>query len=182
MIDPETLALQAYRELPLEFPEVRTSPPSGVPAVVHVPVVLWLEPGQWRPLSASASVPGLSATITARPVRVEWDMGGVGDDGPVSCEGPGTPYEEGDVAGLTMAELEGRARGLWDCYHLYRVSSREDITGDPAEVYEAEATLVWEVSWSASDGSGGPLPDVGRSTTFAMQVGEIQTLNVAVEE
>lgn len=184
MIDPQTLALQAYRELPLEYPAVRTWPPVGVPAIVHVPVVLWLDAVQWRPLSATASVPGLSATITATPVRVEWDMGGMpgDDDGPVTCEGPGTPYDESAVAGSTLVELEARAPYLWDCFHLYRVSSREEITGDAAEQYQAEATLVWEVSWSATDGSGGPLPDVERSTTFPMVVGEIQVLNTVVGE
>jgi hypothetical protein len=182
MIDPETLSLQAYRELPLEFPAVRTFPPAGEPAIVHVPVVMWLDEAQWQPRTATASVPGLAATITATPVSVEWDMGGVDDDGPVTCDGPGTPFEYDEVARLTLTEWEDRAPGLWDCWHVYRVTPREEITGNPAEVYQAEATMAWEVSWSATDGSGGQLPDVERSTSFAMTVGEVQALNTVVDE
>jgi hypothetical protein len=67
VVDAATLARQAYRELPLLYPQPHTAPPTNVSQLVGVRTWFWVEPGQWQPRAASAAVPGLSATVTATP-------------------------------------------------------------------------------------------------------------------
>ena len=54
------------------------------------------EPMSWEPVSATATIGGITATTTATPLRVEWDTGnlngstGDGDLRYWTCDGPGT--------------------------------------------------------------------------------------------
>jgi hypothetical protein len=158
-IDGATLARQARRSLPLVFPGVETSPPYDRSQLVHLATWLWVANDSWQPRSATASVPGLSATVTATPERVEWSMG---DGSTEICAGPGTAYdpEKADDAQSTY------------CSHTFERAS----TTEPDGVYRARATMWWRVTWAASDGSTGSLPDVVRFTDFTLHVGEAQAL------
>ncbi len=147
------LAVMARAEVILEFPEPQANPPVDAEQLVGVKTWLWVDQAGWQPASATATVPGLSATVTATPVATEWKMG---DGKTVHCEGPGTPYTDG-------------ARTT-DCGHLYSVAS----TGRTGGVYDAAVTVVWSVRWSATDGTGGDLGTLRRTTPFQLQVGERQ--------
>ncbi len=161
-VDPLVLAQRALRQLPLAGPSVATSPPPERDQLVNLATWLWVD-GGWEPLSATASVPGVSVTVTATPTLVEWAMG-TGDS--VLCDGPGTAYDPG------RREEEQST----DCSYTYRRSS----AGQPGERYPVTATQTWSVSWSASGmAGGGDLGAVSRSTEFSLRVAEGQALVTA---
>jgi len=158
-IDSGTLARQAWKQLPLVFPTPHTSPDRGSPQYAGLPSWLWISSADWQPRSATASVPGLSATVTATPSRVDWDMG---DGRPSEQCGQGTAYDPARPA---------RDQST-DCSHTYADASSTRADG----VFHAVATMWWTVSWQATDGSQGTLPDVFRTTTFDLRVDEIEAL------
>jgi hypothetical protein len=153
------LAYEASRELPLPYPRPALSPAIGTDQLVGLSTWLWLEPGSWATLEATASVPGLSATATAAPTRVRWDMG---DGTTVTCNGPGVPYDPArdDDAQST------------DCKHTYqRVSA-----GEPGGAYTATVSIDWAIGWSATNGEGGTLHGTTRGTSFPVPVAERQAV------
>jgi hypothetical protein len=153
------LAYEAARELPLTHPRPATSPAIGTDHLVGLSTWLWLEPGSWDTLTATASVPGLSATATATPTVVRWDMG---DGTTVTCEGPGVPYDP---------NLDAAAQST-DCSHTYQHVSADQPDG----AYAATVTVDWAISWSATNGEGGTLPGTSRGTTFPVTVAERQAV------
>src|SRR4051812_48181738 len=152
-IDPATLARRAFNELPLIYPRPRTAPPATAKQLVGVRTWLWVDPGDWQTMSASAAIPGLSASVTAQPTHTIWEMG---DGSTVTCEGPGTPYDPDrpDVDQST------------ECSHVYQ----HDGT------YTVLATIEWSVTWSATNGAGGNLGTVQRSTQFPLTVEQRQAV------
>lgn len=157
---PEELARRAYRQLTLAVPVIRTSPAVAVPQLVRVPTWLWVDQGVWTPRSRTAAVPGLSATATARPVRVRWSMG---DGDTVECRGPGTPFR----AGVAQA-----AAASPDCGHTYLRPS----AGEPGGRFPVTATVEWSVSW-AGGGQAGTLPALTSTSSATLRVTEAQALN-----
>lgn len=153
IITPGTLALQALKELPLLYPRPRTAPPATVKQVVGIRTWMWVDPADWHPISATAAIPGLAATVTAQPTKVIWSMG---DGSTVTCDGPGTVYDP------TKPDSEQHS----DCSHTYQ----HDGT------YDARATIVWGVTWTATNGAGGALGNVQRSTQFAITVEQRQAV------
>jgi hypothetical protein len=153
------LAYEASRELPLPHPRPATSPAIGADQLVGLSTWLWLEPGSWATLDATASVPGLSATATAIPTRVRWDMG---DGTVVTCDGPGVAYDPArdDEAQST------------DCKHTYQHVS----AGEPSGAYAATVAVEWAITWSATNGQGGTLPGTSRGTSFPVPVAERQAV------
>ena len=153
------LAYEASRELQLPHPRPALSPAIGTDQLVGLPTWLWLEPGSWATLDATASVPGLSATAIATPVQVSWDMG---DGTVVRCAGPGVPY---DLARDDDAQST-------DCQHTYQHVS----AGEPSGTYTATVSVDWAITWSATNGQGGTLPGTTRGTSFAVPVAERQAV------
>jgi hypothetical protein len=153
IITPGTLANQALKELPLLYPRPRMAPPTTVKQVVGIRTWMWVDPADWHSLSATAQVPGLAATVTATPTKTIWDMG---DGSTVTCNGPGTVYDP------TKPDAQQRS----DCSHTYQ----HDGT------YNVRATIVWSVSWTATNGAGGNLGLVQRSTQFTITVEQRQAI------
>ncbi len=160
-IDAAELAAEAYRELPLVYPDPQTSPDIWMDQLVAVPTWLWVSPSEWQTRSATASAGGLSATVTATPDRMIWTMG---DGSKVVCHGPGVAYDP---------SLPDGAQSTY-CSHTYRRSS----AGQPEERFPVSVVLVWTVRWSATDGSGGALPEAWRGTQFSLRVAEAQAVRV----
>jgi len=156
------LVQQAYRYLPLPAPRIGVNPPTGRDQLVNLPSWLWIAPQTWGARSATASVPGLSATATATPVSVTWTMG---DGHQVVCRGPGTPYRPGDPPGAASP----------DCGYTYRSSS----AGQPGERYRVSATTRWRITWTATGviNTSGTLPDLLRTSSIGLRVAEVQTIN-----
>ncbi|MEY2463167.1 MAG: hypothetical protein QOH64_1305 [Acidimicrobiaceae bacterium] len=153
LVDAITLARQAYRELPLLYPDPHTSPPFNTPQLVGMRTWLWIDEAQWHDQSATAAVLGLSATATAHPTKVIWDLG---DGTTVTCLGPGIAYDT----------ARPPAEQHTDCSHVYQRSGAYDVT----------ATIVWEVTWTASNGAGGSLAPLQRGTGFPVPVEQRQAV------
>lgn len=157
-VSPAELAQRAVELLRLEGPDIGMAPEAGRSGLVGLPVWLWtaVAPRTWGPVSATASVPGLSVTATARAQRITWSMG---DGHSVTCTGPGTPYRE-----------SLGARRSPDCGHVYAQPS----TTEPGGTYRVRATTTWRVIWAGGGDSG--VITVTRSSSTALEIGELQVL------
>ncbi len=156
---PRGLAEEALAYTPVPRPEPITSPKDWS-TIVNFPT--WLAVADWSPATAEAAVSGLATTVVATPERAVWDMG---DGTLVVCAGPGRRYD------YAVPDDEQRS----DCAHTYRTSSAGAGADD---VYEAGVTVVYHVTWSATDGSGGDLGELPVTRRFPMRVGEVQALVV----
>ncbi len=152
------LAQQAVRLLRLSGPDIGMAPRPGSTGLVGLPVWLWTAatPTTWGPSSATASVPGLSVTATARAARIVW---GMGDGHSVTCANPGTPY----------AETLG-AKASPTCGYVYAISS----AAQPGAKYKVTATTTWNVTW-VGGGQTGALT-VTRASATQVSIGEMQVL------
>jgi hypothetical protein len=142
------LARQAFASFEAATPVPEFSPTTSV---VGVQTWLWLHSG-WASKSATASVPGLSATVTAQPTRVVWSMG---DGGRTVCDGPGKAWDPNQPDAST------------DCSYTYPVAGHFTVT----------VTVYFETSWSASDGTAGQLAAITGRTNVPVTVDEIQAVN-----
>ncbi|MDG4764468.1 hypothetical protein O7632_10180 [Solwaraspora sp. WMMD406] len=156
VVSPAVLARQAWARLDLPSVVIRMNP-SGE-QLVNLPVWLALEEGSWRSQSATASVPGVSVTATARPVGASWSMG---DGTTVTCEGPGTPWASG----------ADPAKASPDCGHVYRRSS----AAAPGGAYTVMVTVTWEVTWAGA-GQSGTVPALTTSGQVQARVQESQAV------
>jgi hypothetical protein len=154
VVDAPTLARQAFRILPLDYPVPSTAPPRTARQLAGVRTWLWIDPADYRPVSATVEVPGLSVTATARPTNVRWNMGS--DPDPVRCDGPGTAYDPRRPDGEQTT----------NCSYVFQRSG--DVT--------VVVRIDWEVAWTATDGSGGTLPAVTRGVSFAVPVDQRQAI------
>ena len=148
-------ALLAREMLPLPDPDVITSPPAGRPQLVGVATWLRVD-SDWLPAAATATLGGVSATVTATPTKVVWEPG---DGTPaITCTGPGLAFDP------------GRPEATSDCTHTY---TRR--TADGAH-HDLTATITYDVAWTATDGTGEALDPVTRTTTIPITVDEAQAL------
>jgi hypothetical protein len=160
-VAPGVLAARARRFLPLPAPRIQTSPPPGRDQLVGLRTWLWVDRATFEVRSATASVPGVSATVTAVPVAVTWTMG---DGSRVVCRGPGTPYDPGRAEAAQQPS----------CAHTYRRSS----AGQPGGRFTVTAATTWQLTWAArGQPGGGTLPPLARTSQVSLRVAEVQALN-----
>jgi hypothetical protein len=159
---PAQLAAQAINQLPIRGPMIGIAPDQNGAGLVGLPVWMWstVTPQTWGPISATASVPGLSVTATARAQRIVWDMGDATrttSSHTVVCTNPGTPYktEYGRAPSPTCGLAAGYARPS---------NPRFTVT----------ATTTWHVTW-AGGGASGTL-DVTRASTTTIDIDELQVV------
>ncbi|WP_327591316.1 hypothetical protein OHA25_60290 (plasmid) [Nonomuraea sp. NBC_00507] len=163
-MNPEAVAQQALRQLNLPLPAVRTAPPRGSTpqqpdGTVGLRHYFWVDQTQWVPQRSRVTVAGVSAEVTAIPTTLTITPG----DGPAhSCQGPGTPYDP----------AKGPDQQDTRCSHLYTTSSAHQ----PGAAYRTAVSVQWTATWVASDGTGGALPPVTRTTAFALRIAEGQAL------
>ncbi|MEV8515880.1 hypothetical protein [Dactylosporangium sp. NPDC051484] len=156
VVSPAVLARQARARLDLPAAVIKTNPPGD--QLVNLPVWLALEPTSWKSQSATASVPGVSVTATARPVQASWSMG---DGTTVSCAGPGTVWSAGTDP----------VKASPDCGHIYRRSSAAAAGG----IYTVKVTVIWEVTWAGA-GQSGSVPGLTTTGQARTRVQESQTV------
>ena len=142
------LARQAFSSFQVATPVPRFSPAQSV---VGAATWLWLDQG-WASRSVTASVPGLSATVTAEPSRVVWDMG---DGDQTVCDGPGKAWDPNQPNATTY------------CSYTYPVAGHFTVT----------VTVYYATTWSASDGTAGQLAAITGRTSVPVTVNEIQAVN-----
>jgi len=149
---PAQLALQAVQGLPLPVFAVRLNPaPSR--QLLALPTWMWVNRSVWTARSATASVPGLSVTATARPTKM---LVATGDGATVTCRGPGTPWRPGNDPHAASPT----------CGHTYTRPG----------TYRVSVTVTWSVSW-AGGGASGTVPAVTTTSTRVVEVSESQALN-----
>ena len=151
----ERSVTEARRRLVLDAPRPRFNPPGA--QLVGLPTWLWVD-NPWFEQTATAAVGGISATVHARPVGVDWDTG---DGGSVLCD-------RGEVYDPTRPSRSQSSR----CTHVFQYSS----TGRPGGVYNMRAIQRWVAWWTSSTGGGGPLGILSSSATAAIHVLELQAL------
>lgn len=154
---PRQLALTARSRLTLPEPHIQTSP--ATTQLVGLPTWLWVDRASWNPRSATASVPGVSVTVTATPVSATWSLG---DGATVNCQGPGTPFTVGNDPQAASP----------DCGHTYRESS----AGRPDEAFPSSTTVRWTIAWSGG-GQSGTFADMITTASAAFRVAESQAIN-----
>lgn len=152
----EVAADRVRRLLPR--PEVRFAPPADA---MIVNFETWMAVQPVADVSATASIPGLSATVVARPVRIEWATGSTaqGDPAVIECA----------LWGSTDNAADG-------CVWTPRFPSVEAVTGSDDYRYHGSVSVVWAISWSATDSSRGTLGELATSTPTSIAVREIQTI------
>ncbi|MEV6270736.1 hypothetical protein AB0L64_26480 [Kribbella sp. NPDC051936] len=155
VVDPVTLVYQAVGEMQLGPPLIKTAPDAGQVGLVNIPVWLWVTKSEntWGPIVRSASVPGLSVTVTAQVKAVNWAMG---DGKTVRCEGPGTPYDSS--MGVKASPT---------CGHRYVKTSRELANCK----YPVTATAQWDITWQSTLGDSGQISMTQQAAT-QLRIGE----------
>jgi len=157
---PSTLGLQAASQLQLPASIVSTSPAASN-LTVNVPTWLWVDRRAWQDMSATASAGPVSATATAMPYKVVWDMG---NGSQITCYGPGTPW----TANAPAADPSG-------CSYTYSQSS----ANQPDGTFAISTTVYWHVTWTSKGAPGGGdlglLP--GPSTRTTVDVQEVHAIN-----
>ena len=134
--------------------------PSPGRLLVNFPTWLRLTSG-WRTITASASVAGISATVTAKPESVQWEMG---DGTTVTCHSAGAAY---DAHLSWQANLTAR-----DCGYSYPTSS----SGSAGGRYSVTVTVHYAVTWTSNAGGGGSLGGYDRKASTKVAVGQIESL------
>ena len=157
---PVDVARVAYQKVAslVPDPEVAFSPPVDK-MIVNFETWLGITPSP--PITATATIPGLSATVTAEPTDIEWTTGShvAGDTTTISCQ----PW------GSTESAQDG-------CSWTPAYPSVEKVTGTTDQHYHGTVTIVWQVTWEATNGAQGSLGELRTTTPIEMVVQEIQTI------
>jgi hypothetical protein len=134
--------------------------PSGGKAIVNLESWLWIDPAQWPPTSATATAGGITATATATPQYVVWDMG---DGNSMNCNGPGVAYN------TSIPDQDQSTT----CGYTYQETSASGP-------FRITAAIEYDVTWKAVGVvGGGELGDIpGLPTMIPITVDEIGTVTV----
>ena len=159
---PGQVGQTAEADLNLPAPTVSTAP-SGGKAIVNLESWLWIDPADWTPITKSATADGITATATATPVSVVWDMG---DGNQVTCNGPGVAYN------TNIPDQDEST----NCGYTYQETS----ASGPDQKFTITTAIEYDVRWTSVGvvGSGDLGIILGASTPTAVTVDEIGTVTV----
>lgn len=156
---PQLLRRLKSRELPAPVPVFEHLDSEFGWAYVTVPLDFRAGEGSWRPVSVTASIGPLWATVTARPVSLTFDPGDPANPAPVSCAGDGP-----------IAEYVAAAPGA--CSYTYvNASSTSPVDG---QHFATSLATAWEISWTSSTGAGGALDGFETTATAPLAVAEVK--------
>jgi hypothetical protein len=155
LVDPAVLAGRALGQMQLVKADANIAPGPNFHTYVHIDNWLWVPASQWRSLDLTVSAGPTSVTVTAAPVRVEWDMG----TETVECPDAGRVWKKG------MTEAAKTS-----CSYVYE--SIENPTGD---THNVSAQIVHAVTWTCSGACLTPSGDLGE---IAAPAGETTTIEV----
>ncbi len=165
-VDPYAVALQAENSLNLPSPTISFNPPTN--AVVNLPTWLWIDAALWHPYAVSATVGAVTATATATPTSVTWNLG---DGDALNCDGPGTAYQ---------TDLPSSAQET-ACSYTYPTTSQGQPAsdGNPDDgAFRVTATVAWQVAWTAQGApGGGNLPSLTTTSAASLRVEQVQSVN-----
>ena len=154
------LIQQAKGEANLATPSIDLNPPGD--QIVNYRSWLWLLQGQWTAVVASATAGGVTATVTAAPIKVVFSTG---DGGSVTCAGPGMAYDSSKPADEQSTY----------CSYVWHTSS----ASQPGLAYRVTATIYYAVTTTVH-GAANPTPNLGivasPAGAVAVRVAEVETL------
>lgn len=152
--DPVAVARRSVANLSLKTVTPGSTPlEPGSISIVGIPTWMWAENANaLGTVTDTASVPGLSLTMTAKLSGVTWDMG---DGTVIECEGTGTKWSPDLGTGDSPT-----------CGHTYTTQGTRTVT----------STAHWSVTWRASTGQTGVI-DRDLASTSTIRVGEVQVIN-----
>jgi hypothetical protein len=163
-VNPAVLAQQALATIRFPKPSGDRSPNTflryqGFPfSYVNLWTFFWTTPATWRRLSATATLRGVSATVSAQPVELDYAPGDGGAS--VACDGPGRRWASADGNGPP-------SKGA--CAYQYK-----SVTADPITSTQA---IVWQITWAGTGNSAGQLPALSTSTSGQLRVLQVQVVN-----
>lgn len=166
---PAVLAQQAVGQLRLPVPAPAHSPnlrlhDGRAATLVGEHIWFWTNPADWHPYNQRVQAGPVWAEVTASPVRLSMQPGN--GTAPVSCPGPGTPYQR---------QFGVHARSP-DCDVVYTHSS----LGQPGGQTTAGWAITWQVTWRGGLGpapaEGGALPVMTSRAQARFAVAEAQSL------
>jgi hypothetical protein len=172
VVDPVTLAREAFNKIPFPTPV----PHLGPDTVLAVNRWLYLSVDDPGVLSATAAVPTLSVTATARLSSTRWSMGELTapDSGvrvpAFTCRGAGTK----PAAAATVSVAEPHDPG---CAYWYRLRSLPERTAGLG-TWPVTVSTTWKVDWSATNGMAGTATRTQTSPPLNVSVGEWRTVAV----
>ncbi len=163
--NPEKIAQSVADQMTAPDPVVHFGP-DLTKVAVKVPVWLWVDTQE--PISFTLAVRGLSVTVTATLKSTTWSMGEPVDPADPShkvasfeCEGAGTP---------SPAHPDPAVKP--PCGYTYIWKSLAERTNG-SKTWPVTATTNWDVTWTASSGTGGALTNpLTPTTTQQVAVGE----------
>lgn len=138
----------------------------GPLTIVNYPTWLSISPSLWHPVSTTASVGGISATATATPSSVVWDMG---NGHATTCDDPGTAWNASmaPADGLDPPDPSG-------CEYVYPDASPGGAVS--LHPFTVTATIHWTATWTGTGGTGGNLGTLTSSGSAPLSVTEVKTL------
>ena len=157
---PGDIARVAFEQVSSKVPrpEPAFSPPIDK-MIVNFETWLGITPQQ--PVTATAGIPGLTATVTAQPTDIEWTTG---------------TQVDGDIAMIRCKPWGSTTFAKDGCVWTPAYPSVPKVTGTDDLRYHGTITIVWQVSWQATNGASGTLEDLRTTTPVAMTVQEIQII------
>jgi hypothetical protein len=165
-VDPAVLAQQALTTLMVPSPTMGRYPAGTLQdslpfTVVNAYTWFWTDPGSFRALTARADAGGVWAEVRVTPTALSFTPG----DGAaaVSCSGPGVAWQAGN--GVWAASPAG-------CDYRYPDSSIHQPGGWVTATYG----IQWSVTWTASTGATGTLPNLTTTSNTTFAVAEVQSV------
>lgn len=124
--------------------------------IVNLSTAIGVVPVQ--PVSATATVPGRSATVTATPARIDVVTGS---------------HVAGDVQRLSCAPWGGVGSA---CTWTPVYPSVFKVTGTNDHRHHGSVSIVWDVAWTSTDGETGDLGELTTTLPVQFAVREIQII------
>lgn len=159
VVDGATVARTLAERAPFEIVELNVAPSPPNKSYVNLKNWLWIPDRQWHDISVSLGINGARVTMTAKPSRVQWDMG---DGTTKSCLDTGRAWQQGlsDSAETT-------------CGYTYSSTS-------PDGGYTITSRLYYDITWTCTGRCSAPSGSLGEwaapSTTTSLVVGERQSV------
>lgn len=160
--DPGQMARDTVKAMPLVKPTIHMAPQPPLMTYVGLPTWLWMNEGDWKNVTASASIGNTTVTVVAKPVKVTWDL----TDGTATCPSAGRAWAKGMGSAATT-----------DCSYTFQKVSDFQPNGE----FPVTAQITYQVDWTCSGTcieAGGTLGEVAGFTSepSAIRVGERQSV------
>ena len=150
---------EVTRRLPHSAPQL--APPLATGGIVNVNT--WIGLDQPAPVSVTATVPGVWATVSATAYDVSWTPG---DGSTVDCGNLGVVWHPGKSKTLHDAP----------CGWTPKYPSLPKFTNTNDLAYHGHFDVTWRIIWTGSDGSSGTYDDIVVTSPTLYKVSEIQTI------